>query len=259
MSSDSNDTPTPLAPLQPMKLDAEAGPARWLSPAESAAFVSATLRAHAARKQQRRRHLYQLAAGFALFLGASAAVSAAWLWQTPRSSNTSKAAEAPSPPPVAERPNTPPPAPAEAPQPTHEVVVPQEVRRAQTPPSVSDLLAHANQLRREAHWAAAAHAYERAVRSSPRSQEAYAAMVAAGGLYVDKLRKPARGATLFLRALSSRPSGALAEEARWGLAQAYKSLGNRRAERNALKSFLQHHPHGALSSQAQARLQHLGP
>lgn len=253
MTSQPHDTPTPLTHPGLNKLDAEPGPARWLSTQAAGILVSSTLQAHAKRKQQRHSRVIQLAAGLTLFLGLSAVVSAAFLFRLrPSPATPQPAIEVVPPPPVIEQEEAAPP--AESPQGAQEPLASPETRRVHAPPSASDLLAQANQLRRQARWVEAAHAYERAVRSAPRSQEAYAAMVAAGGLYVDKLRDPRRGAKLFQRALAARPAGALAEEARWGLAQAYKGLRKPSAERGALRSFLQHHPHGALSAQAEARL-----
>lgn len=250
MSPPSSDTP-PSLPLP--KLDAQAGPARWLPPDASSALVAATLRAHAARRQQRRSHLLQMAAGLALVVGLSAAVSAAWLL---RDRDAPVAPQAPLPAELAPLPDEPAaaaPLPAEAPQdPT--VALPEPTRVHPTP---SDLLAHANELRGRGHWARAARAYERAVRAAPHSQEGYAAAVAAGGLYVERLRDAARGAELFQRALAARPRGALSEEARWGLAQAQRAMGKTNAERAALEAFLRHHPEAALSAQARARLQRL--
>lgn len=249
MSPPSHNTPEPWASVNLPKLDAEAGPARRLSDEATEILVANTLQAHARRGRHRRTYILQLAAGVVLFLSLSAAVSAAFLLRSRQLQSTRQPAAHVSQP--QEMPAPVVPATPEPPRPPQAVPEP---KRASVAPSTSDLLAQANHLRRQARWSAAARAYERAIRSSPHSQNAYAAMVAAGSLYVDRLRDPQRGAKLFQSALALQPAGPLAEEARWGLAQAYRSLGNQSRERKALQAFLHHHPHSALAAQAQARL-----
>jgi TolA-binding protein len=71
------------------------------------------------------------------------------------------------------------------------------------------------------------------------------------------LRDPARAARLFRRALALEPSGPLAEEALWGIAEAHRRLRHRTAEQAALREFLERHPNGASAPQARQRLEQL--
>ena len=235
------------------KLDAGAGPAQIIDAQKTEALVAATLQAHRLRQQNaKRRVVWQWAAGIALLIGSSAIVSASLL----RHRSTMVAQKliatpvvrilAPLPEAVVQQAE--PPALAEqAPQ-----EQPSAPRKHSSTPA--DLLARANELRSHAHWAKAAQTYEHAVRLSPRSNEAYAATIAAAVLYREKLHDPRRAVRLFERALATNPTGPLAQEARWGLVECFAQLGRKQAESQALKSFLQHHPNSVLAPQAKARL-----
>jgi tetratricopeptide (TPR) repeat protein len=232
------------------KLDGNAGPAQMIDAQKTKTLVAATLQAHRMRQQNaKRRMLWQWAAGIALFIGSTAIVSASLLRR-----GSAKLAENlatapvvriadPLPPAIVEQPPVTETAPQERPPAPHQ--------HSFTP---ADLLARANELRSHAHWAKAAQTYEHAVRISPRSNEAYAASVAAAVLYREKLHDPRRAVRLFQRALTTNPTGPLAQEARWGLAASFAQLGQKQAESEALRSFLQHHPDSVLAPQAKARL-----
>jgi tetratricopeptide (TPR) repeat protein len=119
---------------------------------------------------------------------------------------------------------------------------------------VSDLLQRANERRRQQRFAEAVALYQQVLSRDPRSDAAYVARVSAGMLYVERLREPERALRLFLAALKQQPRGALSEEARLGLADAYRALGSTAQERAALTSFLQHHPQSLARAQAERRL-----
>lgn len=224
------------------KLDANAGPAQIIDAQKTKALVAASIQAHRLRQQNaKRRMVWQLAAGTVLLLGASAFVSASLLrHQTKLVASQFVASpvvriEAPLLEPIVEQ--------AEPPA---------EPRQHYSSPA--DLLARANAFRSHAHWAKAAQTYERAFRVSPRSNEAYAATVAAAVLYSEKLHNPRRAVRLFQRSLTTNPTGTLAQEARWGLAESFRQLGEKQAETQSLQAFLQHHPNSVLAPQAKARL-----
>lgn len=119
----------------------------------------------------------------------------------------------------------------------------------------SDLLQRANERRRQQRFAEATALYQQIIRRYPRSDAAYVARVSAAMLYVERLRDPQRAQRLFQAALVQQPRGPLSEEARWGLAESFRALGQPAQERTALKDFLLHHPQALVRSQAERRLQ----
>ncbi|HEX2676611.1 MAG TPA: hypothetical protein VHM19_08220 [Polyangiales bacterium] len=146
------------------------------------------------------------------------------------------------------------PAPVVAPSPS-----PAQHRAAPSPAptqgdSAAELLARANALRAQQAWRGAEQLYLRVLSSRADTQERYAAAVAAASLAVSHTGAPRRGLTLYRRALEIAPSGDLAEEARWGLAEAYRALGDHRAEAAALRDFMQRYPRSVSSARARDRL-----
>lgn len=129
----------------------------------------------------------------------------------------------------------------------------------QPPPQASsaDLLREANQLRAQNQWDAAAALYEKVITIGPSSAEAYPANVALGNLELQRGR-PAAALARYDHALKMQPSGALAEEARWGKARALRTSGRVDAERAALEDFRTHHPESLLAPGAAKRLSEIG-
>jgi tetratricopeptide (TPR) repeat protein len=127
-----------------------------------------------------------------------------------------------------------------------------------SPAPAEDLLRTANALRAERRWRSAAETYARVVEADPNGGASYSARVALAGLYVEHLRRPTEALALYRAALRQRPTGALAEEARYGMAEAARATGNPRAEASALESYLRAHPTGAMAARARARLGELG-
>ena len=84
--------------------------------------------------------------------------------------------------------------------------------------------------------------YLEVVRDHDKSASAQVALVASATLHLEHLGDP-RGAMQRFRAAIGRVSGPLAEEARYGLAEAYRALGD----------FLRHHGDSALADRARAR------
>lgn len=136
---------------------------------------------------------------------------------------------------------------------------PEPAAPAPRPPrSPEDLLKLANQERKARSWRAADDLYQQVIRTHAGSQAAYVAHVASASIHLEHLRD-ARGAlSLYQAALSARPSGTLAEEARYGVAEAHRRLGNRAAEARALQTFLAKHPDSPLVNRARDRLATLG-
>jgi len=117
-----------------------------------------------------------------------------------------------------------------------------------------DLLRTANELRGKRRWAEAEQTYARVVASFPGSASAYAARVAAASLRLESLGDPAGALRFFQEAMTIRPGGALSEEARYGIAEAYRRLGNTKAEEAALRSFVAAHPASLMKGAAERRL-----
>ncbi len=123
---------------------------------------------------------------------------------------------------------------------------------------VEDIVALANQQRKEKRWRAAEALYERVMRDHARTDAAAIATVASASLHLDHLADPAGALRRFRQALRLRPDGPLAEEARWGLAETHRALGDEAAEREALDRFLSAHPRSVNAARARQRLTELG-
>jgi hypothetical protein len=119
--------------------------------------------------------------------------------------------------------------------------------------TVDDLLGEANAKRAEKEWRESDLLYGRVVDKAPKSMAAQTALVASGSLHLEHLRDPRGAAKRFRRALELAPSGAVAEDARWGLAEAMRALHDDKAEAAALDDFLAHHASSPLASRARAR------
>ena len=131
-----------------------------------------------------------------------------------------------------------------------------EVDLASAP--LEDLLALANKLRGSREWRPADEVYGAVMDRFPGSDAAVVAQTVSATLRIEHL-KDARGALDgYRRALAARPTGPLAEEARWGIAAALRSLGDRDGELKALHEFLDRHADSALAPAARRRVAELG-
>ncbi len=108
-------------------------------------------------------------------------------------------------------------------------------RQSRVPP---DLLALANQLRAERKWAQAEAVYQSLMKGFPEADETYVAQVAVAALRAEHLGDPRGALALYQTALGGRPKGALADEARLGIAHSFRLLGDREGEMRALEDFL---------------------
>jgi len=118
--------------------------------------------------------------------------------------------------------------------------------------SVEDLMAAANAARKHKEWQRADDLYLEVVKDHAQSPSAQVALVASATLHLEHLGDP-RGAMKRFRAAIGRVSGPLAEEARYGLAEAYRALGDRAAEAKALDEFLDEHGDSPLADRARER------
>jgi hypothetical protein len=85
------------------------------------------------------------------------------------------------------------------------------------------------------------------------------AEIASAALHLQHLGDPAGALGTFRRTLLARPTGPLAEEARWGIVESHRALGDTHAETLALREFLQHHAASAFAPAARRRLDRIGP
>ncbi len=120
-------------------------------------------------------------------------------------------------------------------------------------------LARANALRGRKRWTAADSLYARVAKAAPRTAAAHVALVASGTLHLEHLGDPAGARQRFRAALAARENGAVAEEARSGLAEAARRSGDRAAEATALRELVRRHPSSPLVPRAEARLREIAP
>ena len=124
------------------------------------------------------------------------------------------------------------------------------------PPSFEapQLLRRAEQARTARQWADASRAFSDLERRYPGTREELIGRALHGQLLLDHLGQPERALMWFDRYLAAEPSGALAEEARVGRAQALRSLGRPGQERAAWLELLRKHPGTVHATAARARL-----
>jgi TolA-binding protein len=116
------------------------------------------------------------------------------------------------------------------------------------------ILRRAEQARTARRWADASRAFEDLGRRYPGTREEVVGRALYGQLLLDQLGEPGRALTMFERYLAVDPSGALAEEARLGRAQALRRLGRSREERSAWLELLREHPGSVHAAAARTRL-----
>ncbi len=129
---------------------------------------------------------------------------------------------------------------------------------AAEPIAPEDLLAEANAARAAHRWRDADALYARVVRGTATGLAAQAALVASASIRLEHLGDPAGAARRFRAARAAGPRATLAEDARWGLAEAARALGDPAGERRALDAFLAHHAGSALAPRARSRRTELG-
>jgi tetratricopeptide (TPR) repeat protein len=231
-----------------LSLDDGAGPAPYLSPAARDAMLEGVL----AQAYPARRRGVWLAAAIALACIGGGSASAAVYWYARSHSEPVQAP--PRPQPVEARRVEAPRAPAPVAPP---IVAPAADEPAAVERAASrapeDWLREGNRLRSARRWKRADQAYSQAAQHAPRDA-AYVAFVASAGVRLEHLHD-ARGALRHYRAaLAASPHGPLDEEIRFGIADAYRALGDTAREQEALASFLREHPESPHAEQARARL-----
>jgi hypothetical protein len=99
------------------------------------------------------------------------------------------------------------------------------------------------------------HAYQKLRQTHPAIPESHTVLVALGQLQLDRLGQPAQAIASFNQYLGS--GGGLAQEARFGKIRALRVLGDRAAERAAIREYLQHYPRGVDATSLKRRLAQL--
>jgi tetratricopeptide (TPR) repeat protein len=250
--------------MRAARLDDRPGPARPLSEQAAAALVAGALAQAATPAAARRRPRWmRLAASGAVLALVSGAVAATLhVLHTRHASPTRAVGDddepqttlAPAPLPATVASTAPAEMSATAPAPAAQVPAPVAPARAMP---AADLLLQANRLRAEKRWRDAEKIYSRVVHAFPNGDEAVVAALAAASLRLEHLRDPRGALALYQSSINRRPGGPLAEEARFGIAQAWGALGDREAETRALEAFLRLHPDSVLHDRARARLSQL--
>ncbi|MBN1611000.1 MAG: hypothetical protein JW940_30495 [Polyangiaceae bacterium] len=123
------------------------------------------------------------------------------------------------------------------------------------PEPALDLLARANQYRRERQFGRALRVYLDVVERYPDTRQAEAARVAAADLRLQHLSDP-KGAAEQYRAAASG-TGQLGEEAAFGLVEAHRAAGRYDMEKTELERFLVRFPASPLAATARGRLNEL--
>ncbi len=249
-------------------LDLEgAGPASAIAEARAAAMVEAALvgagfappasvKTDASRRMHLRRPFWLALGGvFAAGLATAAYLGTRGAARTDRPSSVTPL---PAPPP-AEAPTDAAPALVPAPPAPVEPEAPSRPGPRPARREVDEWLARANALRGQRRWTAADALYARVAKAAPRTAAAHVALVASGTLHLEHLGDPAGARQRFRAALSARQEGAVAEEARFGLAEAARRTGNVRAEAAALRELVRRHPASPLVPRAQKRLGEIAP
>jgi hypothetical protein len=121
-----------------------------------------------------------------------------------------------------------------------------------------DLLAAANAARAAHRWREADALYARVASGAPAELAQQTALVASASLHLEHLGDPAGALRRFRAALAAGPHDALAEDARWGLAEAARATGNVTAEAAALDDFVVHHASSPRAARARTRRTELG-
>jgi tetratricopeptide (TPR) repeat protein len=248
--------------MRAARLDGGPGPARPLSEQAAAALVAGAL-AQAATPLAARRSpqwLRLAAAGAVLALVSGAVAAGVHIIRLRRATTITVPADpspvdAPAVAPVVEEQEEPATTPSTAPA-TAPAAVPSPAAPARQVPA-TDLLLQANRMRADKRWRDAEKIYSRVVHAFPNGDEAAVAAIAAASLRLEHMNDPRGALALYESGLHRRPAGPLAEEAQYGIAQAYGALGDRNAEARALEAFLRLHPDSVNHDRARARLSQL--
>lgn len=122
-----------------------------------------------------------------------------------------------------------------------------------TAAATQDLLAAANAARAAHRWREADQLYARVVSGGAAELAVQAALVASASLHLEHLGDPSGALRRFRAALAAGLPAALAEDARWGLAESARATGDTVDEAAALDDFLTYHAGSPRAVRARAR------
>ncbi len=123
-----------------------------------------------------------------------------------------------------------------------------------TGPFARKLLSKAQERRAVRDWSGAAREYQTLILRYPNSAEARASLISLGQIQLEKLGHPNLALRQFDDYLFSIKKGPLAREALLGKARALKALGQREAEKKALRLFLERYPLAIQAAEVRQRL-----
>lgn len=126
---------------------------------------------------------------------------------------------------------------------------------APDPAPAVDVLARANQYRRQRQYGRALRAYLDVVERHPNTRQADAARIAAADLRLEHLADAKGAAEEYMAAASGR--GQLGEEAAYGLVEAHRAAGKHDLERMELERFIVRYPASPLAATVRRRLEQL--
>jgi len=250
--------PGPAAPLSPAKADAMIENALLAAGFGQAPVASVTKLERPIEKRGRRMAFWQAAAAALIAFAGLGSASAAVMWFAKRFEPTVE--QLPVKPAPRKARATIKQAPVEAQTVTPTPITLEEIElsapadektRTRKP---EDWLEDANRLRAQKRWQEADESYARVWQSAPNSDAAYVARVASAGVRLDHLHDPRAALARYKSALKVAPKGPLSEEARYGISEAYRSLGDEDAELSALRDFLAKHPNAGLTNKAKRRM-----
>jgi len=96
--------------------------------------------------------------------------------------------------------------------------------------------------------------YTRLLRAYPETRSGRAARISRAELLLRRMDQPELALVSYQAYLAAQPDGALAEEARVGVATSLQRLGRQEQERTAWQALLEHHPGSLHAGRARARL-----
>jgi hypothetical protein len=124
-------------------------------------------------------------------------------------------------------------------------------------PSVADLLAEVRDLRVDRDWTGVIDTYQKLMRMYPNALEARTCLVPMGNTQLKKLGRPSAALKSYRAYLKAASRGALAEDARWGIALSLRELGRTEEEIRALKKFKTAFPDSLFIPVVETRLESL--
>ncbi len=126
-----------------------------------------------------------------------------------------------------------------------------------SPPTIDVLIQDAQSCLIEQDWTCAASRYRDILRLYPTRREATAALVSLAKIELRRLHSPDKALEHYQTYRQRAPTGPMSEEALFGIAEAYRRLGQRDFEQETLRTFIERYPGSSQQARARARLRQL--